>query len=59
MSSGGCKEFKNLFDGETEYHDSATGWFHNNNLLISKTKTKSGFPNLRHGLLPGPIYTIE
>jgi len=24
MSLGGVKEFKNLIDGETEYHDSAT-----------------------------------
>ena len=40
MSLGGVEEFKNLFDGETEYHDSATDWSHTNKLLVSKTKTK-------------------
>lgn len=62
MSLGGVKEFKNLFDGETEYHDSATGWSHTNKLLVSKTKTKDLVifsPNLRHDLLPGPIDNIE
>ena len=39
MSVGGVREFKNLFDGETEYHYSATGLSHINKLLVSKTKT--------------------
>jgi len=62
MSLGGVKEFKNVLDSETEYHDSANGWTHTNKLLVSKPKTKNLVifsPNLQHDLLPGPIDNNE